>query len=55
MWQLTNEYAGQYIPVLKHLTTAAILFGFQGLVKVHRNPALPMNIDQHNPIMATAK
>jgi hypothetical protein len=52
--RITIEYAGQHIPALKLLTTAAILFGFQGLVKVHRNPPLPINTDQHNPIMTAA-
>jgi len=50
----TIEYAGQHIPARKLLTIAAILPGFQGFVKVIRNPSLPTNIDQHTPIVAAA-
>jgi len=50
--RLTGEYAGQHIAVLKLPTTAAILPSFQGLVKIRRNPPLPVITGQHNRVMA---
>ena len=43
-----------YIPIHNLLTTAAILSGFQGLVKVRWNPTLPTATDRHTPTMAAA-
>jgi hypothetical protein len=44
---LTIEDAGQHIPILGVRRDAAILGGFQGLVKVLRNLAEPANNGQH--------
>ena len=48
--RLTTGYAGQHILVLALPTTAAILSGFRGLVKVLRTPPWPTNPGQHNPV-----
>jgi hypothetical protein len=50
----TIEYAVQHTPALNGLTSAAILSCFQGLVNAAQRAPLPINTDQHNPIMAAA-
>jgi hypothetical protein len=50
--RLTTEYAGRHILELKYLTTAAILPCFHRLVNAVQTAPLPINTDQHNPIMA---
>jgi len=52
--RLNSVYVSRHIPVLRRLTTAAILLDLQGLIKVRGNPPVPTNIDQHKPIMVAA-
>ncbi len=55
MWLPSYRVAcSAFAPPLGLPTAAAILSGFQGLVKVRWNPSLPTGTDRYTPIMAAA-